>query len=52
MKLALGLLGMESLTGGDFSALRDLVAIADRKGVDQVATFEHIIMGENHDEYP
>ena len=52
MKLCLGLLGMESLTGGDFAALRDVVALADKKGVDQVAVFDHVIMGENHEEYP
>ena len=52
MKLSLGLLGMESLVGGDFAALRDLVALADRKGVDQVSAIDHVIMGEHHEEYP
>ncbi|HKT54458.1 MAG TPA: TIGR03619 family F420-dependent LLM class oxidoreductase [Caulobacteraceae bacterium] len=52
MKLSLGLLGMEALTGGDFAALRDLVALADKKGVDQVSAVDHVIMGEAHDEYP
>lgn len=52
MKVALGLLGMESLAGGDYTALRDVVAIADRKGIDQVTVFDHVVMGETFEEYP
>ncbi|HKT53309.1 MAG TPA: LLM class flavin-dependent oxidoreductase, partial [Caulobacteraceae bacterium] len=52
MKLSLGLLGVEALTGGDFAAVRDVVALADKKGVDQVSAIDHVVMGESHDEYP
>ena len=51
MKLSLGLLGMESLTGG-FAGLRDVVALADKKGVDQVSVVDHVVMGPTHEEYP
>ncbi|HKX78420.1 MAG TPA: TIGR03619 family F420-dependent LLM class oxidoreductase [Novosphingobium sp.] len=52
MKLSIGLLGAESLAGGDFTVLRDIVAMADRKGIDQVSVVDHVVMGTDFSEYP
>lgn len=52
MKVAIGMLGMHTIPGCDFPALRDIVAMADKKGIDQVVVFDHVVMGQNFDEYP
>lgn len=51
MKVAVGMLGMHSLAG-DFAGLRDIVALADKKGIDKVTVFEHVVMGQDFSEYP
>jgi probable F420-dependent oxidoreductase len=45
-KLAIGIYGIENLFGGDFTRVVDVVARADRLGID------HVVMGERTDRYP
>jgi probable F420-dependent oxidoreductase len=52
MKTCLGVLGLEKLYRGDAAGLLELVRIADRMGVDQVAVADHVAMGDNLAAYP
>jgi len=52
MKLCIGLLGMHDLVGRDFSAVHELVSIADAKGIDQLSVTDHVVMGTHLDAYP
>jgi probable F420-dependent oxidoreductase len=42
MKLGLNLMASEALFGGDVSKVLEMVALADRKGVDQVSLSDHL----------
>src|SRR3954468_24651593 len=43
---------MERWFGGDFAALVPLIALAERKGIDQVTFSDHVVMGEQTETYP
>lgn len=51
-KFSVGLFGLEGLVGGDLKALAELVAIADRAGIDQLDISEHVVMGNHVGKYP
>ena len=52
MRISLALLGMHKWFGGDHTKVAELVALADRKGVDQVTVVDHVVMGEHVEAYP
>lgn len=52
VRVCISVLDMERWSGGDFAAVTDMVALADRKGIDQVTVVEHVVMSENTDPYP
>lgn len=52
MRVSISVLDMEKWFGGDFAAVTDMVALADRKGIDQVSVVDHVVMGENTQNYP
>lgn len=52
LKLCISLLGMESWFADDFAAVRDVVVLADKLGIDQVSVVDHVVMGMNHEQYP
>ncbi len=49
---AIGIFGIENLYGGDFTKVIEVVAEADRLGIDQVVMTDHVVMGERTDRYP
>lgn len=52
MRVSISILDAEKWFGGDHSAVVDLVAMADKKGIDQVTVVDHVIMGANTQDYP
>jgi probable F420-dependent oxidoreductase len=50
--ICVGLYGLQDWFGGDLAPVVDLVALADRKGIDQINVPDHIVMGEATDKYP
>lgn len=52
MKLCIGLLGMHDLVGRDFAAVHEMVAMADKKGIDQLSVTDHVVMGTGLEAYP
>ena len=51
-QVAIGLYGLQAWFGGDFAPVPELVRIADKKGVDLVSLTDHVVMGENVQNYP
>jgi probable F420-dependent oxidoreductase len=51
-QLAINPLGMERWFGGDCAPLIPLIALAERKGIDQVTLSDHVVMGEQTEKYP
>ncbi len=49
---AIGIFGIENLYGGDFKRVIEVVAEADRLGIDQMVMTDHVVMGERTDRYP
>ena len=52
MRVSIAVYDMEKWFGGDHAAVSDLVALADRKGVDQINVGDHVVMGANLENYP
>jgi probable F420-dependent oxidoreductase len=52
VKISIGLLGIERLLGGDFAAVPELARQAEDAGIDMVSITDHVVMGENIQNYP
>jgi len=51
-QVAIGLYGLQSWFGGDFAPVTEVVRTAERCGVDLVSITDHVVMGENLQNYP
>ena len=51
-QVAIGLYGLHSWFGGDFAPVTGLVRAAEKHGVDLVSLTDHVVMGENLQNYP
>ncbi len=51
-QVAIGLYGLQGWFGGDFAPVTELVRTAERCGVDLVSLTDHVVMGENLQNYP
>lgn len=52
VSFSLGVYGLHNWFKGSFAPVVDLMAIADRKGIDAVNVTDHVVMGEATDKYP
>jgi probable F420-dependent oxidoreductase len=52
MRVSVSVLDAERWFGGDHAAVTELVALADRKGIDQISAVDHVVMGPNTQNYP
>lgn len=52
VRVSLGLIGLETLFGGDLRAAVEWLAVAEELGVDGVTLTDHVVMGEALDKYP
>lgn len=52
MRISLAVVGLEQWFGGGHAPVTEMVALADRKGVDQVTVVDHVGMGDAIDSYP
>ncbi|WP_380872169.1 LLM class F420-dependent oxidoreductase [Sphingomonas sp. DBB INV C78] len=52
IRVSLGLIGLETLFGGDIRAAVEWLAVAEEMGVDGVTLTDHVVMGEALDKYP
>ncbi len=52
VKVSIGLIGMERLSGGDFAGVVEAAQQADEAGVDIVSLTDHVVMGEHLENYP
>lgn len=52
VRVSLGLIGLETLFGGDLRAAVEWLAVAEDLGVDGVTLTDHVVMGEALDKYP
>jgi len=52
MKLAIGTLGMERFARDDVAQIVDLVATAERAGIDEAVVTDHVVMGGDPGAYP
>jgi len=51
-QVAIGLYGLQGWFGGDFAPVTEVVRTAERHGVDLVSITDHVVMGENLQNYP
>jgi probable F420-dependent oxidoreductase len=51
-QVAIGLYGLQGWFGGDFAPVTEIVRLAEKKGVDLVSITDHVVMGENLQNYP
>ena len=51
-QVAIGLYGLQSWFGGDFAPVTEIVRIAEGAGLDLVSITDHVVMGENVQNYP
>jgi len=51
-QVAIGLYGLQSWFGGDFAPVTEIVRTAEQQGVDLVSITDHVVMGENVQNYP
>jgi len=51
-QVAIGLYGLQKWFGGDFARISGIVRLADARGVDLVSLTDHVVMGENIQNYP
>ena len=52
IRVSIGLLGMQSMLGGDFSRVVEVAKLADEAGIDLVSITDHVVMGEHTENYP
>ncbi|MDX3884308.1 MAG: TIGR03619 family F420-dependent LLM class oxidoreductase [Sphingomonas sp.] len=52
IRVSLGLIGLETLFGGDIRAAIDWLAVAEEIGIDGVTLTDHVVMGEALENYP
>ncbi len=52
IQVAIGLYGLQKWFAGDFAPVTEIVRIADARGVDIVSLTDHVVMGENVQNYP
>jgi probable F420-dependent oxidoreductase len=52
VKICVGVYGLSDWFGGDFAPVVELIAAADRIGIDQVNVPDHVVMGEATHKYP
>jgi len=52
VKMSIGLLGIERLTGGDFARVVDVARQAEEAGIDMLSITDHVVMGEHLENYP
>lgn len=52
IRVSLGLIGLESLFGGDIRAAVEWLAVAEEIGIDGVTLTDHVVMGEALENYP
>ncbi|SNS89663.1 probable F420-dependent oxidoreductase, Rv2161c family [Sphingomonas laterariae] len=52
VRVSLGLIGLETLFGGDVRAMIDWLAVAEDLGIDGVTLTDHVVMGEALENYP
>jgi probable F420-dependent oxidoreductase len=52
MRVSIAVYDMERWFGGDLAAVADMVALADRKGIDQISVGDHVVMGRHLQNYP
>jgi probable F420-dependent oxidoreductase len=52
IQVAIGLYGLQKWFAGDFAPVTEIVRIADARGVDMVSLTDHVVMGENVQNYP
>ena len=51
-QVAVGLYGLQGWFGGDFAPVMEVVRTADQLGIDLVSITDHVVMGENLQNYP
>ena len=51
-QVGIGLYGLQKWFAGDFASVTELVRIAEARGVDLVSLTDHVVMGENLENYP
>lgn len=52
VRISLGLIGLETLFGGDTKAAVNWLAVAEDMGIDGVTLTDHVVMGEALENYP
>jgi probable F420-dependent oxidoreductase len=52
MKVAVGLMGVEQLLGGDIARIAEFARLCEARGVDQLSAVDHVIMSEATGKYP
>ncbi len=52
VKVSIGLIGLERVLGGDFAGVPEIARQADEIGIDMVSITDHVVMGENIQNYP
>jgi probable F420-dependent oxidoreductase len=50
--ICVGTYGLNEWYGGDFRPVLELIAVADKAGIDQINVPDHVVMGEHTDQYP
>ena len=51
-EVTIGLWGMPAWRAGDFAAIAEMAALAERKGIDRLDVPDHLLMSENLEVYP
>lgn len=52
IKLATSLFGVEAFFGGDLDGVLTIAQVAEDVGIDQIVITDHVVMGENTQNYP
>ncbi len=52
LKIAINLFGLQDWFEGDLASVVELVQIAERIGIDQISTGDHVAIGEEVSNYP
>ncbi|MBS0366135.1 MAG: LLM class F420-dependent oxidoreductase [Proteobacteria bacterium] len=51
-QIAIGLYGAQQWFGGEFAPVGELARVAEEQGVDAISLTDHVVMGENLQNYP